>query len=91
MVCDISNREEGVDWGYYSLKDGNCRLCMKYCLADDSCQSVECGTFYCRWWKNNSCNEVSDLTSSEVVNIQTCLKRSTGIFVLTDNFFTLAL
>ena len=81
MVCGISDRKEGTDWGFYSLKEGNCRLCKKYCLADDNCQAVECGTSYCRWWKNDSCNKVSELANSNVVYLHTCLKHKIGILL----------
>ena len=79
MACDTSDQTEGKNWGYYSLKDGNCRICKKHCLIDDSCEAIECGTSYCRWWKNNKCNRVSDLFHSNVGYLQTCVKHVIGI------------
>ena len=80
-VCDTSNHLEGISWGYYTLKDGDCRLCKKYCLVDNSCESVECGASYCRWWTKGNCNNSMKLVPSNVDHLQTCLKHATGILI----------
>ena len=61
-ACDHSLYTENKDWGYFYQTDGNCAACKKLCIEDDTCESVECGSSYCRWWKNEMCNEAPELT-----------------------------
>lgn len=87
--CDFVNGIENIDWGYYSTgynstryySNGNCSICMKMCSKDQSCQAVECGESYCRWWNNNKCNEAPELTLPSESNELTCLK---GMFECSD-------
>ena len=78
-ACDHSLYSENNDWGYYSQTDGNCETCKEYCIKDNNCESVECGSSYCRWWKNGKCNEERELTESVDGHILTCLKNPIGI------------
>ena len=77
-ACDHSLYTENKDWGYYSQTDGNCAACKKLCIEDDTCESVECGSSYCRWWKNGMCNEAHELTVSTDDHVVTCLKDLIG-------------
>ena len=77
-ACDNSLYPENKDWGYYTQTNGNCELCKNLCIEDDTCESVECGSSYCRWWKNGLCNEAHELTVSTDDHVVTCLKDSIG-------------
>ena len=71
--CVFDKDAENIEWGHYSTTNGNCSFCMETCSKNADCEAVECGGSYCSWWKNEKCNEVHELTSSEEGSL-TCIK-----------------
>ena len=46
------------------------------CDQNKTCESVECGDYYCSWWKNDKCNDDHELSDQGYGLINTCVKIS---------------
>ena len=77
-ICDWTIGVENIDRGDYATTDGNCESCMYTCSINESCEAVECGDGYCRWWNNGKCNEAHELTQTSDGFVLTCLKDGKG-------------
>ena len=79
--CDWSKYIEGQDWGYYFQGKGNCTGCMKKCLNDVHCGTMECQDNslnrtedYCSWWSKNRCSDESELVGIGNGKSKTCFR-----------------
>ena len=79
--CDRSKYIEGQDWGHYLKGKGNCTSCMKMCLNDVNCGTMECQENnlvntdgYCSWWSKDRCSAESELTGIGNGETKTCFR-----------------
>ena len=79
--CDRSKYIEGQDWGHYLKGKGNCTSCMKMCLNDVNCGTMECqensltnNDGYCSWWSKDRCSTESELTGIDNGETKTCFR-----------------
>ena len=72
-ACFWETYEENTDWGYYSRTNGDCSSCQDQCSMDKKCGAVECGEYYCSWWKVGKCSTSTD--EEHHSGFKTCRKR----------------
>ena len=73
--CLWENYKEGIDWGFYSESNNDCKICQSNCTNDENCVGVECGgnIHYCSWWKRGRCVSESEQTMNHDEHL-TCTK-----------------
>ena len=52
------NRNENIDFGFYSKNHSNCSICREKCSSDTRCAAYECGgtNKVCAWWADGQCS-----------------------------------
>ena len=81
--CPWDMDKEGLDWGYYTKDNSDCKLCKEKCSNDDNCGAVECGgtISYCSWWRRGICVNASEKKRESNVH-ETCTQKTGEILFL---------
>ena len=76
--CLWKNFNNITDWGYYDKTNSDCETCRDKCEKDSVCKAFECGTSYCSWWAEGTCDDLRKANVSSTAH-ETC--RILGIYI----------